>query len=118
LFRIFNPVKSGWKEACFVFLITPWNYILFVGESKNGGCNEAIKNCTVGEHPAVLANNNLLANKSIYWPSPKLASKSEQRPLTSYPPKPKFILVQEAHQQLRKRVLDPELEERRDRHAQ
>ena len=70
-------MKSGGSEACFVFLIVPWNYILFLGESKNGGCDEAIENCTFGEHPAVLANNNLLANKSIYWPSPPLASESE-----------------------------------------
>jgi hypothetical protein len=71
-------VKSGWREACFILLTTPWNYILILGKLKNGDCDEAIKNCTVGEHPAVLANNNLLANKSIYWPSLKLASKSEQ----------------------------------------
>jgi hypothetical protein len=45
---------------------------------KNGRCDGAIVNCTFGEHPAVLANNNLLANKSIYWPSPPLASESEQ----------------------------------------
>jgi len=53
------------------FLTAPWNHI-FLGEVKNGGCDEAIENCTIGEHPAVLANNNLLANKSIiaqarYW---------------------------------------------------
>ena len=59
-------------KACFVFLPASWNYILFLGESKNGGCDEAIENCTFGEHLAVLAN------KSIYWLSPPLASESEQ----------------------------------------
>ena len=73
-------MKSGRSEPCLVFLILSWNYILFLGESKNGGCDEVIENCTFGEHPAVLANNNLLANKSIYWPSPPLASESEQVP--------------------------------------
>jgi hypothetical protein len=65
-------VKSDGSEACFIFLTAPWNYILFLGESKNGDCDKAIENCTFGEHPAVLAN------KSIYWPSPPLASESEQ----------------------------------------
>jgi hypothetical protein len=40
-------------------------YIFFLGEIKNGGCDEAIKNCTFGEHPAILANNNLLAKPAI-----------------------------------------------------
>jgi hypothetical protein len=43
-----------------------------------GGYDGAIKNYPFEKHPAVLANNNLLANKSIYWPSPPLASESEQ----------------------------------------
>jgi hypothetical protein len=59
------------------FLTAPWNHI-FLGEVKNGGCDEAIENCSIGEHPAVLTNNNLLANKSIYCPSPPLASESKQ----------------------------------------
>jgi hypothetical protein len=47
-----------------VVLTTPWNLVLFLGES-NMVCEGAIENCTFG---AVLAKLNLLANKSIYWP--------------------------------------------------
>jgi hypothetical protein len=46
---------------------------------KNSGCNEAIKNCTFGGHPAALAKINLFAKKSIYWSSPRLARESEHR---------------------------------------
>jgi hypothetical protein len=77
-------VKSVGSEACFVFLTTPWNNILFLGESKNRDWDGAMKICCVGEHPALLANTNLLANKSIYWSSPSLASESEQ--ITSLSP--------------------------------
>jgi len=66
------------KVKLFCILTIPWNYILFLGESKNGNWDGAIKNCTLSEHPAVLANNNLLTNKSIYWPKGLLASESEQ----------------------------------------
>jgi len=38
-----------------------------LGESKIGVWKGIIKNCTFGEHPAVLVKLNLLANKSIYW---------------------------------------------------
>ena len=55
--------------------------ILFLGHLKNDGCDGAIKNCTFGEHPAVLAKRNLLANKSSYWPRRHLASESEQIPV-------------------------------------
>ena len=78
LFRNINIVKSGGSEAYFVFLTTPYNNILFLRESKNGNWDEAIKNCSFGGHPAVLAKFNLLANKSIYWPRRHLASESEQ----------------------------------------
>jgi hypothetical protein len=60
-------VKGGGSESYFIILIIPWNLILFLGESKNGIWEGTIKNCTFGEHPAVLAKLNLLANKSIYW---------------------------------------------------
>ena len=58
-------MKSGGSEARFVFLTVPWNFILFLDELKNGGCDEAIENCTFGEYPAVLANNNFLARPAI-----------------------------------------------------
>jgi hypothetical protein len=35
-------------------------FILNLGQLKNDGCDGAIKNCTFGEHPAVLAKRNLL----------------------------------------------------------
>jgi hypothetical protein len=49
-----------------------------LGEVKKGYYDEAMKNCTFGEHPAVLTKSDLLANESIYWPIPDLASESEQ----------------------------------------
>ena len=49
-----------------------------MGEVKKGYYDEAMKNCTFGEHPAVLTKSDLLANESIYWPIPDLASESEQ----------------------------------------
>jgi hypothetical protein len=60
-------VNGGGSEPYFVILTTPWNLILFLGESKNGIWEGIIKNCTFGEHPAALVKQNLLANKSIYW---------------------------------------------------
>jgi hypothetical protein len=68
----------------FVFLTTPWNYILFLRESKNSNWDGAIKNCTFSEYPAVLTKSDLLANKSIYWPKRHLASKSEQTQLVRF----------------------------------
>jgi hypothetical protein len=69
-------VKSGGSKACFVVLII-WNYILFLGNRRMVFVIKQLK-IALGGHPAVLAKLNLLANKSIYWPSPALASESEQ----------------------------------------
>ena len=67
LFRNINIIKGNGNKACFVFLIISCNNILFLGASKNGNWDGAIKNCTFSGHPAILAKLNLLANKSIYW---------------------------------------------------
>jgi hypothetical protein len=54
--------ESVGSEACFVFL-TICNNILFLGESKNGDWDGAIKICCVGEHPALLANTNFVGQQ-------------------------------------------------------
>ena len=49
----------------FVFVTTPWNYILFLHEPKNGNWDGVIKNCTFGEYPAILTKSDLLANTAL-----------------------------------------------------
>jgi hypothetical protein len=70
---------------------------IILGELKNDGCDGATESCTFGEHPAVLAKLNLLANKSIHWPRRHLANESEHIQLTDpctfiFPPIIDYIL--------------------------